>query len=246
MVSASFRPESEIGGFGFIPSRIQMSNYIEVFRHIPLIRAFLNSLLVSGVVTGGVLFFGSMMGYALSRLRFKGREVLFGVVLFTMMIPIQMTLIPTYILMVRFHWVNTYWALIIPYLINGLGILLFRQYFLTIPQDLIDAARLDGCTDFRILFRIFWPLSKPALITVGLLTFMTTWNEVLWPLIVIRNRTLMTMPQLVAVFTVGGQSEGMLGIKLAASTLLALPIVLAYSFFQRHFIESVASTGLKG
>lgn len=134
MVSASFRPESEIGGFGFIPSKIQISNYIEVFRHIPLIRAFLNSLLVSGVVTGGVLFFGSMMGYALSRLRFKGREVLFMVILFTMMIPIQMTLIPTYILMVRFHWVNTYWALIIPYLINGLGILLFRQYFLTIPR----------------------------------------------------------------------------------------------------------------
>jgi ABC-type glycerol-3-phosphate transport system permease component len=245
MVSASFSPEEEIGGFGIIPSKFTLEHYIEVFKKIPITRAFFNSLLVASSVTSGVLVFGSMVGFALSRLRFKGQNLIFMIILFTMTLPFQITLIPLYILMVKFHWVNTYSALIIPYLVNGFSILLFRQYFKTIPQDLIDAARIDGCNDLWILFRVIWPLSVPALITVGILTFMTTWNEVLWPLIVIRDRSLMTMPQLVAIFHIGGQAEARLGIKLAAAILLALPIVLAYSFFQRYFIESMATSGLK-
>ena len=135
---------------------------------------------------------------------------------------------------------------IIPYLINTFAIIMFRQYYKTIPGDLIDAARIDGCSEFAILFRIFWPLSVPTLITVGILTFMNTWNEVLWPMIVIRKWELMTMPQLVAMFATGGAAEGQLGTRLAAATLLALPIVTAYLFFQRYFIESMANTGLKG
>jgi ABC-type glycerol-3-phosphate transport system permease component len=131
-------------------------------------------------------------------------------------------------------------------MVSAFAILLFRQYFQSIPQDVIDAARIDGCSELRILFQIIWPLSVPALVTVGILTFMAVWNEVLWPLIVIRNRDLMTMPQLVALFAVGGQAEGLLGVKLASATLLALPIVVAYAFFQRYFIESMASSGLKG
>ena len=148
--------------------------------------------------------------------------------------------------MVKFHWTETYLALIIPYLVNAFAIILFRQHFLSIPQDLIDAARIDGCSDFRILFKIFYPLSIPAIITVGIITFMTSWNEVLWPLIVIHQRDLMTMPQLVTIFVVGGQAESLMGVKLAAATLLALPIVIAYSIFQRYFIESMATSGLKG
>jgi len=246
MVSSSFWPEFEIGALRLFPSRFHVGAYADVFRKIPILRSFFNSLLVSGSVTAGALVFGSMVGYALARLRFKGREAIFMLILFTMMLPLQITLIPMYILMVRFGWVNTYWALIVPFLINGFSILLFRQYFKTIPQELIDAARMDGCSELRILFRIFWPISRPALITVGLLTFMNTWNEVLWPLIIIRERVWMTMPQLVTIFAVGGQAEGMLGVKLAAATLLALPIVVAYVFFQRYFIESMASSGLKG
>ncbi len=116
---------------------------------------------------------------------------------------------------------------------------------MSIPQDLIDAARIDGCNELQILFRVLWPNSVPALVTVGIITFMTAWNEVLWPLIVIRNEKLMTMPQLVTLFVVGGRAEAQLGVKLAAATLLALPIILAYAFFQRYFIQSMASTGLK-
>lgn len=245
MLSATVRPEAEIGGFGIIPSSISLNAFITVFKKIPILRAFLNSLLVASSVTAGVIVFSSMIGYSLARLQFRGKNLIFGLIIFTMTLPFQITLIPQYILMVKFHWTETYMALIMPYLVNTFAIILFRQHFLTIPQDLIEAARIDGCSEFRILFRLFYPLSVPAIITVGIITFMTIWNEVLWPLIVIHERELMTMPQLVTIFVVGGQAEGQMGVKLAAATLLALPIIIAYSIFQRYFIESMATSGLK-
>jgi ABC-type glycerol-3-phosphate transport system permease component len=131
-------------------------------------------------------------------------------------------------------------------MISAFGIVLFRQFFQSIPQALIDAARIDGCSELTILFRIIYPLSRPVIITVALLTFMTNWNEVLWPMMVVRDRSLMTMPQIVALFSTGGEAESQLGYLLAAATLLALPVVIAYAFFQRYFIESMASTGMKG
>jgi len=245
MLSATVRPEAEIGGFGILPSSFSVESYKLVFQKIPIIRALLNSLFVSSSVTLGVIVFSSMIGYSLARIQFRGRKLLFGLILFTMTLPFQITLIPQYILMVKFQWTETYLALIVPYLVNTFAIILFRQHFLTIPQDLVDAARMDGCSEFRILFQIFWPLSIPAIVTVGIITFMAVWNEVLWPMIVIHERNLMTMPQLVTIFVVGGQAEGLMGVKLAAATLLALPIIIAYSIFQRYFIESMATSGLK-
>ncbi len=245
MISASLAPENEIGNLIFLPSTISFGSFFQMFDKIPIGRAFLNSMLVSSSVTIGVLIFGSMVGYALSRLEFRGRDLIFYIIIFTMTLPFQITLIPQYILIVRFGWVDTYWGLIIPYLMNSLGIIMFRQYFKTIPQDLIDAARIDGCGELQIIFRILWPNSIPALVTVGIITFMASWNEVLWPLIVIRDENLMTMPQIVTLFAVGGRAESQLGVKLAAATFLALPIVLAYLFFQKYFIQSMASSGLK-
>lgn len=246
MVSATLKPEMEIPGFGLLPSRVTLSSYEQVFAKIPILRALLNSLIVSISITASVLFFGSMVGYALSRLRFRGRELMVMVILFTMMIPFQLTMIPLYILMVKLHWTDTYLALIVPGMMSGFGILLFRQFFQSVPQSLIDAARMDGLNDLQILFRIIWPLSRPVLITVGIITFMNTWNDVLWPLIVIRDQSIMTMPQMVTIFAVSGMAEAQLGVKLAAATLLALPVIIAYAFFQRYFIESLASTGIKG
>jgi ABC-type glycerol-3-phosphate transport system permease component len=216
-----------------------------MFDKIPIGRALLNSILVASSVTIGVLVFGSMVGYALSRLEFKGRNLIFYIIIFTMTLPFQITLIPQYIIMVKLGWVDTYLALIVPYLMNALSIIMFRQYFKSIPQDLIDAARIDGCNELTIIFRILWPNAIPALVTVGIITFMASWNEVLWPIIVIRNEELMTMPQLVTLFAVGGRAESQLGVKLASATILALPIVLAYLFFQKYFIQSMASTGIK-
>ncbi|MCD6234444.1 MAG: carbohydrate ABC transporter permease [Candidatus Neomarinimicrobiota bacterium] len=245
MISASFKPEMEISHVGLWSSHYTLESYKAVMHKIPIWRSLFNSLFVSSCVTLSVIFFGSIVGYALSRLRFFGRDLILGVILFTMVIPFQITLIPMYILMVKFGWVDSYAALIVPGMISTFGILLFRQFFLDIPQDLIDAARIDGCNDLMILFRIFWPLSRPVIITVGIISFMGSWNDVLWPLIVIRVRELMTMPQMVTLFAVGGQAEAQLGAELAAATLLAVPIILVYAFFQRYFIESMATTGLK-
>ncbi|MEJ2634018.1 MAG: carbohydrate ABC transporter permease [Calditrichia bacterium] len=245
MLSASLAPEQEIGGLNLLPSAFTLSSYLQVFSKVPMGRSFLNSLLVSLSITAGVLVFGSMVGYALSRMNFRGRNLIFYIIIFTMTLPFQITLIPQYIIMVKLGWVDTYLALIVPYLMNALAIIMFRQYFMSIPQDLIDAARIDGCSERQILFRILWPNAVPALITVGIITFMASWNEVLWPLIVIRNENLMTMPQLVTLFVVGGRAESQLGVKLASATLLAIPIIVAYMFFQRYFIQSMASTGLK-
>ena len=246
MITASIAPESEISKLTLLPSSISLNSYKQMFSKVPMGRAFLNSLLVSSTITLGVLVFGSMVGYALSRLEFKGRNLIFYIIIFTMTLPFQITLIPQYIIMVKFGWVDTYLALIVPYLMNALGIIMFRQYFKAIPQDLIDAARIDGCGELRIIFRILWPNALPALVTVGIITFMGSWNEVLWPLIVIRDQHLMTMPQMVTLFVLGGRSEGQLGVKLASAVSLALPIAIAYMFFQKYFIQSIASTGIKG
>lgn len=246
MIFATLKPEMEIVNLNLIPSRFTLQSYEQVLDKIPILRALLNSIIVSFSITASVLIFSSMSGYALSRLKFRTRGIMLAVILFTMMIPFQLTLIPLYILMVKFHWTDTYLALIIPGMVSGFAILMFRQFFLTLPQSLIDAARVDGLNDLQILFKIIWPLSRPILVTVAIITFMNTWNEALWPLIVIRDQYLMTMPQMVTIFTVGGMAEAQLGVKLAAATIMALPVIVAYLFFQRYFVESIASTGLKG
>ncbi len=246
MIAGTFKPEIEIANLNLIPQHFILQSYKNVFLKIPILRSFFNSVFVSVSVTLSVLFLGSMVGYALAHLEFAGKNLIFGIILLTMMVPFQITLIPNYILMVKFHITDTYLSLILPGMLSAFGILLFTQFFKGIPKDLLDAARIDGCSEFTVLYKIVWPLSKPVLITVGILTFMANWNSVLWPLIVIRQRALMTMPQLVTIFVVGGQAEGQLGTKLAAATLLAVPVVLLYSFFQRYFIESMASSGMKG
>lgn len=245
MISASLAPENEISRLTFLPSNITFGSYIQMFDKIPIGKAFINSMVVACTITCGVLVLGSMVGYALSRLEFKGRNLIFYIIIFTMTLPFQITLIPQYILIVKFGLVDSYAGLIVPYLMNAFAIIMFRQYFKTMPQDLIDAARIDGCGELRIIFGILWPNSIPALATVGIITFMASWNEVLWPLIVIRDENLMTMPQLVTLFAVGGRAESQLGVKLAAASMLALPIVIVYIFFQKYFIQSMASSGMK-
>ncbi len=245
MVAATFKPEAEVTNFNLFSSFFSFDNYLFVFRKIPVTRSFFNSLFVSLVVTASVIFFGSVTGYALARLRFAGRSLVVNIALLTMMIPAQLTLIPLYTLVVRFGWINSFAALIVPAMMSSYAALLFRNFFMQIPQSLVEAARLDGCSDLRILFSIVFPLSKPIIWTVALLTFMGIWNDVLWSLMVIRDETKMTMPLVVTLFAVGGGAEARLGAQLAAATLLAVPVIVAYVFLQRHLIESLAASGMK-
>jgi multiple sugar transport system permease protein len=186
-----------------------------------------------------------MVGYALAKLEFTGKNLIFFTIVFTMTLPFQITLIPNYITMVKFGWIDTYMALIVPFALNSFAILMFRQAFQGLPQALIDAAKMDGCSEIRMIFQILCPNIKPTIITITILTFMGLWNETLWALIVIRDEAVMTMPQMVTLFSVGGRADGQLGVKIAAAVLLALPIMLMYLFFQKHFINSMASSGMK-
>lgn len=246
MAAATFKPELEIGDLSLLPSEWTLDSYRLVFDTIPIGRAFLNSVVVVCAVTASVLVFGSMAGYALAKLRWKGRDVVFTIILFTLMVPFLVMLIPLYTLVVAFGWTDSLLGLIVPFMMNATAVLILRQSFLTIPTDILDAARVDGCSEWRILFTMVWRLSMPALITAGIIVFVGTWNEVLWPLVVIRREEWMTMPQMVALFAVGGGASARLGPQLAAALLLGLPVIFAYLFFQRHFISSLASTGVKG
>jgi multiple sugar transport system permease protein len=245
MASSTLKPPFEVGSLALVPERITLDNYRTMWARAPFGRALLNSALVASTITGAVLVLGSMTAYAMARLRFRGRPVLNAVTMAVLLVPGQLTLIPLYTLIVQLGWIDTYAALIAPYLFNATGILMLRQFFLQIPQSLVDSARMDGMGELRILFTIFWPLAKPALAIVAIFTFMGSWNEVLWPLLVVRDQQLMTLPQLLTVFALGG-GAGSIGVSLASAMVLVVPVVIAYAFLQRYFIESMAGAGIKG
>ncbi len=245
MVSTTLKPPAEVGTLALLPETITFENYRVMWQRAPFGRALLNSAFVATTITAAVLILSSMTAYALARLRFRGSPLFNAITLIVLLIPGQLTLIPLYILMVRLGWIDTYAALIVPYIFNATAILMLRQFFLQIPQSLVDAARMDGMSELRILFSIFWPLAKPALAIVAIFTFMGAWNEVLWPLLVVRDQQVMTLPQLLTVFALGG-GAGSMGVSLASAMVLVLPVAAAYMFLQRYFIESMVGSGIKG
>ena len=245
MASATFKPPIEVGSLSLVPDHPTLDNYRTMWARAPFGRALVNSAFVATTITLAVLVFGSMTAYAMARLSFRGRPLLNAATIAVLLVPGQLTLIPLYTLIVQLGWIDTYAALIVPYLFNATAILMMRQFFLQIPQSLIDSARMDGMGELRILFSIFWPLSKPVLSIVAIFTFMGSWNEVLWPLLVVRDQHLMTLPQLLTVFALGG-GAGSIGVSLASAMVLVVPVVLAYAFLQRNFIESMAGAGIKG
>ena len=245
MASSTLKSPMDFGSLALIPDHVTFENYRTMWSRAPFGRALLNSLLVAGTITASVLVLGSIAAYAMARLTFPGRRALNAATIGVLLIPGQLTLIPLYTLIVQLGWTDTYAALITPYLFNATAILMLRQFFLQIPQSLIDSARMDGMGELRILFTIFWPLAKPPLAIVAIFTFMGSWNEVLWPLLVVRDQQTMTLPQLLTVFTLGG-GAGTLAVSLAASMVLVVPVVAAYAVLQRWFIESMAGAGVKG
>lgn len=245
MASSTLKPPGEVGTLALIPDHATFQNYRIMWSRAPFGRALLNSVFVATSVTVAVLILGSITAYAMARLTFPGRHALNLATTAVLLVPGQLTLIPLYTLVVQLGWIDSYSALIIPYLFNATAILMLRQFFLQIPQSLVDSARMDGMSELRILFSIFWPLARPPLAIVAIFTFMGSWNEVLWPLLVVRDQRIMTLPQLLTVFALGG-GAGTLGVSLAAAMVLVVPVVIAYMFLQRFFIESMAGAGVKG
>lgn len=246
MIASSLESEVQIGSLTpqFWPNPFEWSNYQVVWQQMPIARYFLNSFIVAGVITAGQVMTSSLAAYAFARLRFHGRSALFALYLATLIIPSQVTLIPNYVLIRLLHWHNSYIGLIIPFVVSVFSTFLLRQFFLSIPTDLEDAARIDGATHFQIYWRIIMPLAKPALATVVIFTFLASWNNFLWPLVVIDSPDLTTVPLSITAFQ--GQFATAWGPLMAAATLSLAPVLIVYILAQRYFVEGIALTGQGG
>lgn len=228
----------------WLPQNPSLSNFHRLFASQPWGRFFANSTLVAVAVTFGNLLFSSMLGYALAHLQYPGKKLIFAAVMGCLMIPGLVTFIPQYVLVVNMGLANTLPALILPFLVQPFGVFLMRQFFLGLPRDLIEAGRIDGVGELGIFFRIFLPLATPAFATLGILTFLGSWNNFLWPLVVSSSDKTYTLPVALALVSTG-QNQTDYGLLLAGATLVVMPILAVFLFFQRYFIEGIASTGLK-
>jgi multiple sugar transport system permease protein len=225
------------------PRSFTFQHYVDIWHRIPFARLFLNTVIFAGGVTLISLTFDAMTAYALARLEFPGRNVLFIAVLVTMMLPFQVTLIPIFSLLSDLNWINTYQGLIVPRATNAFGIFFLRQFFLSIPRDLEDAARVDGASELRIFGQVILPLAVPALLTLGLFHFMYNWNDLLWPLVVTTQTSMETLPAGLALFM--GEHVVEYGLLMAGSILALLPMIILFLMIQRKFVEGIATTGFK-
>ncbi len=246
MVSSSLKPYYNVFLFPpqWIPNPVYWQNYTRVFEVAPFGRWYLNTAIIAVGVTAVLLLTSSAAGYAFARLRFAGRDRVFLLYLTTLMIPGHVTLIPSFILIQKLGWVDTYWALIVPSCFGAFGTFFMRQFFLTTPQELRDAALIDGCNHYGIFFRIMLPLAGPALATLTIFTFVSEWNSFLWPLIVIRSPSMWVIS--VGLRTFSGEYFTEWGLLMAGSCLALLPTLIAYVAAQKHFVRSISFSGIKG
>jgi len=250
MILASFKIPSEIY-HRFIPTQITLEHYQTVFSlgstgstHT-FIKSIFNSLFVSSITTVSVVFFGALTGYALARLNFPGKTFLNNFVLFQMLFPVVLFLIPRFLLMLELGWINTYQGMMAPFMISAWAIFLFTQFFKTVPNALIDAARIDGCSELRIIFKIILPLSKSITMIIAIFTFMAMWDEFLWYLIVTKDYNLMPLSVLLGLYT-RGEYSSYPGILTAGATLLTVPILALFFLFKKYFTEGITMSGIKG
>ena len=228
-----------------IPSAFTLDNYTDLFGRLPVGRELLNTIVFAGAVTIISVFFDSLAAYGLSRVDFKGGGVLLGVLIATMMIPGMALLIPVYKLLADMGLVNSYLGIIIPRMADVGGIFLLRQFFISIPKDLDNAARIDGAGEFRIFAQIVLPNSIPAILTVGMFNFMGNWNDLLWPLIMTSRPETRTITAGLAMLTGHGSSVTPYGVVMAGALISALPLLIVFFFVQKRFVEGIAMTGMK-
>jgi multiple sugar transport system permease protein len=245
MLLTSFKPEPEIVQFPprLWPDSFTVQHYVDVWERIPFARLYLNTIIFAGGVTVISLTLDAMTAYALARLDFPGRDVVFVFILVMLTLPFQVTLVPLYDMLASIGWTDSMHGLIIPRATNAFGIFFLRQFFLSLPRDLEEAARVDGAGEFRTFWRIILPLSTPALLTLGLFHFMYNWNDLLWPLLINQGAAYQTLPSGLAQFM--GQHVVEYGLLMAASTLALLPVIVFFLLIQRRFVEGVATTGIK-
>jgi multiple sugar transport system permease protein len=246
MVVSSFKPEREVRAVPptWWPETVTLDNYDRLFTQLDFPTYFMNSVIVALSVTVGNVVFCSMLGYALAKLSFPGKKVLFAIVLGTLMVPGVVTFIPLFVLTTKMGLSNTLTGMILPFLAAPFGVFLMRQYISALPDELIQAARIDGAGELRIFASVILPLCGPAVATLGILTFLGSWNNFLWPLVVAQTEDKYTLPVALALYAVG-QNATQYGLLLAGAVVVVLPVLALFLFLQRHIMQGIAMTGIK-
>ena len=247
MISTSFKPLEQVFTIPiqFIPKTFQLKNFVIPFRQQPMLpRYFFNSIFVTSVVTLSTVFFSALSGYSLAKFDYKGKTLFFLFILSTMMIPYQLLMVPHFLITKKLNLLNSYLGLILPYVMTPFGIFLMRQYILALPNELIEAARIDGCGEFRIFWNVVFPLCKPAVSALTIFTFMLQWDNFSWPLIIVSKDQYMTLP--LAILRFQGEYQTNYGIMMAVSLLAMLPVLIVFFVAQKRFIEGAVLSGMKG
>ena len=246
MLSASFMSTGEAATFPphLVPHAATLAQYRQLFTRLNLGRAFFSSAFVASVVTVSSVLFGSMAGYAFAKLRFGGRDRIFGLLLTAVVIPPQVGMLPLFLLMKKLHLVNSYWGAIVPSMATMFGIFLIRQFMLSVPQDLLEAARLDGAGELRIYWSVVMPLARPILATLATFMFMSTWNDFMWPLIVLSDQAHYTLP--VALANLSGEHVQDIELMMAGAVVTVLPVLAVFIALQRYYIAGLMAGSVKG
>ena len=246
MLLGSIKPQADfLTAPTLLPSVPTTDNYSRLFDQLDFPRFFFNSSVIALAVTIGNLVFCPMLGYALAKLRWRGKRVIMGLVLATLMVPAGITLIPNFILMSKLGFVNTYPGLILPFLAGPFGVFLMRQFMYGVPNELLEAARMDGANEFRVFWSVVVPIATPVLATLGILTFLGNWNSFIYPLVMATEPQMYTLPVALATFATG-QYQADHGMLMAGSVVLIVPVLIVFILFQRWITEGIATTGLKG
>jgi len=244
MVSSSFKDASQIYDMKLLPSSPTLDNYKNIFEFSLFPKWFLNSFIVAACTTLSVLFFDSLVGYTLAKNEFPGKKILFTMILSTLMIPTEMLVIPWYMMSKKFGWLDSYWSIMFPGMISAFGIFLMKQFMSTVPDELMDAARIDGLSEFRIYWNIVLPLVKPALATLAIFNFIGNWNAFMWPLIVSSNSEMYTLPVGLAYFS--SEASFQWEQIMTGATVSMIPLIIVFLIFQKQIIKGIALSGLKG
>ena len=246
MAISSIKPEAEVRAVPptWWPETITLENYQSLFTRLDFPTYFFNSIVVALAVTVGNVIFGAMLGYALAKLAFPGKRVVFGLVLGTLMVPGVVTFIPLFVLITNLGLTNTLPGMFLPFMAAPFGVFLMRQFIMGLPDELIQAARIDGAGELRIFFSVILPLCGPALATLGILTFLGSWNNFLWPLVVAQTEDKFTLPVALALYAVG-QNATQYGLLLAGAVVVVIPVIAVFLALQRYIIQGIAMTGIK-
>ncbi len=244
MIVTSLKPATEIFSYEFLPKVPTLNNYVQVLSKVPFARWYLNSLIVAMAVTLSVAFFDSLTGFVLAKYDFPGKQVIFVFILSTLMVPTEMLVIPWFIMSNSLNWVDTYWGIMFPGVIAAFGIFLMKQFMEGVPSELLDAARIDGVSEFGLFWRIALPLVKPALAALCIFTFLGNWNASLWPVIITERMDMRTLPVGLAFFS--GEAGSSWELIMAGASMATVPVLIVFFIFQRQIIKGIALTGLKG